>query len=182
MNRKLTEKHAHLIVQKLKRNGVYFPVPFSQIKPMLPENPVHIIRELAQKGYLANPELYEGSLPVGTARRLENLGVVDRATFREMLETGRLNLERISYVGRKRRETILRWARLNPDDECKCAIRLKLPLHVIRHLRDVANSTEYASLHQVVRSVLEEVLVATGARPPAFSRSHDDPRKTARIP
>jgi len=182
MNRKLTEKKAHLIVQQLKGNGVYFPVSLSQIIPMLPENPVHVIRELAKKGYLANPELYEGPLPVGTARRLENLGVLDRATFRDMLQTGRLNLETISYVGHKRRQVILKWAQLNPEDTCKRAIRLKLPLHVVRYLRELANSAEYASLHQVVRAVLEEVLVATGARPPAISRNYGGPMQTVPTP
>lgn len=182
MNRKLTGKKAHLIVQQLKRNGAHFPVSLSQIIPMLPENPVYVIRELAQKGYLANSELYEGPLPVGTARRLENLGVLDRATFREMLQTGRLNLDTIGYVGHKRRHAILKWAQLNPEDSCKCSIRLKLPLHVVRNLRDLANSAEYASLHQVVRAVLEEVLVATGVRPPAIRRSSGDPMQTAPAP
>lgn len=182
MNRQLPEKLARRIVEKLKKDGVCFPVPLSQITSMLPRNPVHVIRELAQKGYLANPELYEGPLPVGTARRLEKLGVMDRATFREMLETGRINLETISYVGRKRRDTIMRWAQLNPGDDYRCGIRLKLPLHVIRHLRDVVNSAEYARLHQVVRSVLEEVLVATGVRSPAVSASDADPKRSGLIP
>lgn len=48
---------------------------------MLPDNPLHVIRELAQNWHLANPELYEGPLPVGDARRLESLGVIDRATL-----------------------------------------------------------------------------------------------------
>lgn len=182
MNRKVTEKKAQLILQQLKQDGVCFPVFLSQIITMLPENPVHVIRELAQKGYLANAELYEGPLPVGTARRLESLGVLDRATFREMLQNGRLNLDTISYVGRKRRENILKWAQLNPEESCKCTIRLKLPLHVVKNLRDLTNSAEYASLHQVVRAVLEEVLVATGVRPPAIRRSHDDPMQTAPAP
>lgn len=182
MNCKATQKKANLIVQQLKRNGVYFPVPLSQIISMLPENPVHVIRELAQKGYIANAELYEGPLPVGTAQRLEKLGVLDRATFREMLRTGRLNLDTISYVGQKRRDTILKWAQLNPEDSSKCAIRLKLPLHVLRYLRELANSAEYSSLHQTVRAVLEEVLVATGARPPAIMRSPGDPMQNDPAP
>ena len=99
-----------------------------------------------------------------------------------MLETGRLNLDTISYVGRKRRDAILKWAQLNPEDSSKCAIRLKLPTHVVRYLRELVNSAEYSSLHQTVRAVLEEVLVATGARPPAIMRSHADPMRTAPAP
>ncbi|MFM2169323.1 MAG: hypothetical protein RIS79_3694 [Verrucomicrobiota bacterium] len=182
MNRKLTEKKADLIVQQLKHSGVHFPVPLSKIMPMLPENPVHVIRELARKGYIANPELYEGPLPVGTAQRLEKLGVLDRQTFCEMLETGRLNLDTISYVGRKRRDTILKWARLNSDDAHKCSIRLKLPLSVVKNLRDISHSNEFASMNQVVRAVLEEVLVAAGMVPPSIKQRGGDPRRAVLAP
>jgi hypothetical protein len=182
MNRKLTEKKAHMIVQQLKQNGASFPVSLSEIIDLLPNNPVHVIRELAQKGYIANPELYEGPLPVGTAQRLENLGVFDRATFREMLEAGRLNLENISYVGRKRRETILKWARLNPEDNFKCAIRLKLPVQIVRHLREFANSKEYSSTQDVVRSLVDEVLAATGWQAQSIKQKVADPMRTAQVP
>jgi hypothetical protein len=182
MNRKLTEKRAYLIVQQLKENGVCFPVPLSQILPMLPENPGYVIRELAHKGHLANSELYEGPLPVGTAQRLENLGVRNRATLREMLENGQLNLDNVCYVGRKRREAILKWAQLKPEDDCKRVIRLKLPLHVIRCLRELTLSAEYANMHQALRILVEEVLMAAGVRPPAVRRSSGDPMQTAPAP
>jgi hypothetical protein len=182
MNRKKTEKKAHLIVQQLKHNGVCFPVSLTHIIPMLPENPVYVIRELAQKGYLANPELYEGPLPVGTAQRLEKIGVLDRATFREMLENGRINLETINYVGRKRQEAILRWAQLKPEEIDKCAIRLKLPVRVVRQLSEFVLSPEYHSMHDVVRSVVDSVLVATKIRPPVITKSAFDPMQTDRAP
>ena len=182
MNSKLTEKKAHMIVQQLQRNGASFPVSLSKIIHLLPNNPAHIIRELAQKGYIANPELYEGTLPLGTAQRLENLGVFDRATFREMLEAGQLNLENISYVGRKRREAILKWAQLNPEDNFKRAIRLKLPMHIVRHLSEFANSEEYLYMHDVVRSLIDEVLAATGGRAKSIKQKIADPMQSVQNP
>jgi len=182
MNRKKNEKKAHLIVQQLKHNGVCFPVSLNHIIPMLPENPVYVIRELAQNGYLANPELYAGPLPVGTAQRLEKMGVLDRATFREMLESGRINLETIDYVGRKRQEAILRWAQLKPEEIDKCAIRLKLPARVVRQLGEFVLSPDYHSMHEAVRSVVDSVLVATKKRPQGITKSAFGPMQTDRAP
>lgn len=182
MNRKQSEKKANLIVQELKSNGMYFPVSLNQILPMLPNNPGHVVRELAQKGYIANPELYDGSLPLGTAQRLESLGVLNRASLREMIAAGHLNLDAIRNVGSKRRNIILKWAQLSPDEGTKRAIRLKVPLRVIRHLRDFVTSADYAGLHEIVRSLVEEVLVTSGDLEPPFKRSRGDPMQTARAP
>jgi hypothetical protein len=108
--------------------------------------------------------------------------VLDRATFREMLENGRINLETINYVGRKRQEAILRWAQLKPEEIDKCAIRLKLPVRVVRQLSEFVLSPEYHSMHDVVRSVVDSVLVATKIRPPVITKSAFDPMKTDRVP
>jgi hypothetical protein len=165
MNRKLCEKKSFLVVQQLKKEGVVFPVPVERVLPLLQGNSVYVIRELALKGYLENEELYQGSLPLGIARRLERLGVLNRAMLRERLAAGVLNLDSISYVGRKRSAKILSWAKLEPSFEEKCQLRLKLPRRLIQELHQIAESPNYSAMDQSLRSLVEEILVVFKAKP-----------------
>lgn len=164
MKSAIRKNKAILVIQELERSGLGFPVHLGQIIHLLPGKPAHVIRSLAQKGYIANPELYDGGLPLGTAQRLEKIGVFDRDTLREMLEAGRLNLEAISFIGRRRRESIMKWARLNPEECSECTIRLKLSANDLRRLREFAGSKEYPGMHDVIRAVLDKVLSAAGGQ------------------
>lgn len=172
MKEQSSEKKSAWVVQQLKKAGCVFPVPAERVLPLLPGNPVHVIRELAKQGYLENEELYQGPLPLGVALRLEKIGVLNRAMLRERLAAGKLNLDSISYVGRKRSATILKWAKLDPNLDRRYLLPLNLPMSLIQQLRHMAGSTQYSSLDQTLRSLVEEVLVVFGNRTNANKVTH----------
>jgi hypothetical protein len=179
MNLKSHQKKSSWVVQQLKKAGCTFPVPVERVLQLLPGNPVHVIRELANQGYLENEELYQGTLPLGVARRLEKIGVLNRAMLSERLAAGKLNLDSISYVGRKRSAKILSWAKLEPSLEEKYQLRLKLPRRLIQELHQIAESPNYSAMDQSLRSLVEEILVvfkaqAQKSRPVTWNRIRID--------
>lgn len=158
MNRKPQEKLVNVVINRLAKEGIPLPISVDDLLPRLPPNPGHVIRELSAKGHLLNPELYDGRLPLGTARRLEKLGVVNRAKCREMLASGQLDLDSISYIGHKRRQVVIRWAKLNLEDNIRCNVRIKLPLRTARELRELTKSSDFAVLPPSAKQLVETVV------------------------
>lgn len=158
MNRSPQEKLVNIVINRLAKDGIPLPISVDDLLPRLPPNPGHVIRELSAKGHLMNPELYDGRLPLGTARRLEKLGVVNRAKCREMIASGQLDLDSISYIGHKRRQAVIRWAKLNLEDNIRCTVRIKIPVRTVRELRELAESSEFASLPSSAKQLVEAVV------------------------
>lgn len=158
------------VVKKLKGEGQQFPVSVERLLPLLGKNPVHVIRELARGGFIENPELYEGNLPLGIARKLEKLGVLNRAMLRERLASGQLDLNSVNYIGRKRIDAALKWANLEPSSDRKVLIRVKLPVHMLRNLQSLAECPAHQTMNEAHRVLIDEVLAAFDISK-AFSRN-----------
>lgn len=157
---------ADQVIETLRKQGVAMPAAMSDIRKVVNVRDLLLIRELSRRGVLASPELYSGGLPLGTAEKLESLGIRTKKEFKDKYLQNQLNPTTLQHVGSQRCKSILLWAGLVPEADMLHTFKMSVPAGVLDNLRELLrDSSNFDHLPVLVKGLVKEVLVRAGSSP-----------------
>jgi hypothetical protein len=161
----ITQKAEH-VIEMLHAQGLSLPATMRDIRQIFDVRDLLLIRELGRLGALASPELYDGGLPLGTAEKLEALGIRTKNQFRNKYLQNQLNPTHLQHVGAQRSKSILLWAGLVPEADMIHSFKMSVPAGVLNDLRNLLRGgSQFDHLPSLLKALVKEVLVRSSSNP-----------------
>ncbi|MEQ1751499.1 MAG: hypothetical protein ABL974_18900 [Prosthecobacter sp.] len=148
-------------IERLQKAGCVFPISRDELHAHRVYD-ILVLRELARKGLIKNPELYDSNLSDLCLNALEYWGVTSREHFRKLYRAGQINLSRARMIGPGKAAQILRWAGLPPQPDAKEPVSFQLSVTACEGLQQLKKHMDLPTRDLVMECLIADAVRAIG--------------------
>jgi len=148
-------------IERLQKAGCVFPISRDELHGHDVYD-TSVLRELARKGLIKNPELYDSNLSSLCLDALERWRVTSREHFRMLYRRGQINLTRARLIGPGKAALILRWAGLPPPADAKEPVSFQLSVTACEGLQQLKKHMDLPTRDLVMECLIADAVRAIG--------------------
>lgn len=149
-------------IERLRKACCAFPISRDELRQHGVYDIV-VLRALAQKGLIKNPELYDSNLSRLCVNALEYWGVTSREHFRKLYRGGQINMSHARLIGPGKAAQILRWAGLPPQPDAKEPVSFQLSVTACEGLQQLKKHMDLPTRDLVMECLIADAVRSIGA-------------------